>query len=129
MRHDNKDPSISLESVVQQFKQWRATREKRGKIPDALWALVIPLMGQYSRSKISTALRVSHDQLKQHTLSLLPTQQQKQSATFVEYPLLMPAVAGNCVIEFVCENGLPIKISGLHPSQINPILSMLRGIG
>ena len=59
-----------LEAVVNQFEHWRATRSKRGRIPDALWALVAPLMQQYSHNEIASALRLNHAQMKERVLQV-----------------------------------------------------------
>ena len=59
-----------LEEVVSQFEHWRATRCKRGPIPDELRALIKPLETQYSPNKIVKALRINHGQLKSYCSSL-----------------------------------------------------------
>jgi hypothetical protein len=116
-----------LESVAQQFEHWRTTREKRRKIPDALWALVAPLMNQYGHNKIATALRLNHAQLKEHALPLLSEDRQK-SNSFVECSLPKPVFSTeSCVLEFTCKNGSAVKISGLTTIQMQPLISMLLG--
>jgi hypothetical protein len=118
----------TLESVVHQFEHWRATRGKRGKIPDALWALVAPLMGQYSHNEIVAALRLNHAQMKERILPFLP-QMPDKSATFLEYPLPSPTSSiESCVVEFTCKNGSAVKISGLTAMQLQPLVSVLLGV-
>ncbi|KTD70748.1 hypothetical protein Lste_0526 [Legionella steelei] len=41
-----------LDTVKQAFRHWRATRTKRGQIPDELWEQVKGLLGDYTPSKI-----------------------------------------------------------------------------
>ena len=116
-----------LESAVSQFEYWRSTRKKRERIPDTLWKLVAPLMSQYGHNEIAIALRVNHDQLKKYALPLLSHKQPK-STTFVEYPLPMTiSSSGNCVLEFECQNGSMVKISGLLAVEIQPLISLLMG--
>ena len=100
-------PITPLESVVRQFEHWRETRGKRGRIPEALWALVPPLMEQYGHNEIASALRINHAQLKQRALYPLSANQQKP-ALFVECPLPLPVSStGNCLIEFTAKMALP----------------------
>lgn len=116
-----------LKSVVHQFEHWRATRKKRERIPGTLWKLVAPLMNQYGHNEIAIALRVNHDQLKKYALPLLSHKQPKSTA-FVEYPLpVATSSSGNCVLEFACQNGSMVKISGLLAAEVQPLISLLMG--
>ena len=118
--------AISLESVAQQFEHWRATREKRGKIPDALLALVIPLMNQYSHKEITSALKINFSQLKKRMPSL--SHHQQKDTTFVEFPIpTLSSPPENCAMEFTCKNGTVVKISGLIQAQMQPLISLLVG--
>lgn len=116
----------SLKSVVRQFEHWRSTRKKRERIPDTLWKLVAPLMSQYGHNEIAIALRMNHDQLKKYALPLLSHKQPK-STTFVEYPLPVATSSSGVCVEFACQNGSIVKISGLLPSQMQPLISLLIG--
>ena len=120
-------PPSPLEAVVHQFEHWRATRSKKGKIPEALWKLVVPLMDQYNRNEISSALRLNYTQLKERILPISSESKQK-SATFIEYPLPPPvSVVEICVVEFTCKNGSTVKISGVTAMQLQPLVSVLLG--
>ena len=119
--------STPLEAVVHQFEHWRATRGKRGRIPDTLWALVAPLMEQYRHTEVSSALRLNHAQLKERVLPFL-SQTSKKSAMFVEYPLPPPAsLMESCVVEFACKSGSAVKIRGLTATQLQSLVSVLLG--
>jgi len=129
MNQNNSDTPSSpqLEEVVSQFEHWRATRGKRGRIPDALWALVAPLMGQYNHNEIAAALKLNHAQMKERVLPFL-SQVPQTSATFVEYPLPSPASSlESCIVEFTCKNGYAVKISGVTAMQLQPLVSVLLG--
>ncbi len=118
--------SLTLESVKEKFEHWRATREKRGRIPDALWELVIPLAHQYSYTEIASALSVNHSQLKEHLQQSLSAQ--KAMTPFVECPL--PIRAPETLIstlEFFCKNGSSVKISGMTTAEMLPVVSLLMG--
>jgi len=121
-------PSLTpLEAAANQFEHWRATRGKRGRIPDALWSLVAPLMDQYSHNEIAAALRLNHSKLKERALPFSP-QAEKKSVTLVEYPIpLQASLTESCVVEFTCKNGSAVKITGLTAAQLHPLVSMLLG--
>jgi hypothetical protein len=119
----------TLEYAVQQFNHWRTTRSKRGKIPDALWKLVAPLMNKYGHNKIASALRVNHKQLKERTNAISQSfPDQQRNPTFIEYelPLIVPTKE-NCTLEFTCKNGSLIKMSGLTPAHMQSLVSLLLG--
>lgn len=122
----NKIPPSPLEAVIYQFEHWRTTRGKRGRIPNALWALVAPLMDQYSHNEIASALRLNRVQLKERVLPF-SSQTTQKTASFVEYSLPPPSIMESCVIEFTCKNGFAVKISGLTAAQLQPIVSVLLG--
>ncbi|HEX4044131.1 MAG TPA: hypothetical protein VHZ76_00515 [Gammaproteobacteria bacterium] len=131
MMNQNNSDTVSplpLEAVVSQFEHWRATRGKRGRIPNALWSLVAPLMDQYNHNEIVTALRLNYAQMKERVLPFL-SQVPDKSATFVEYPLPSPSSAiESCIVEFTCRNGSAVKIRGLTATQLQPLVSMLLGV-
>ncbi len=48
--------TISLETVKQEFQQWRANRKHRSRIPEELWEAAASLTEQYSVHYISRYL-------------------------------------------------------------------------
>ena len=57
---------LTLVSVEEAFKQWRAERHSRAAvIPEALWSMALGLYPQYKRSKICRHLQLSGGQFKQ----------------------------------------------------------------
>jgi hypothetical protein len=124
--HSTTTTHTSLESVAQQFAHWRETRNKKEKIPDSLLALITPLLKQYSRNKIASALRISYAHFKQVS-PVSPSFQQKPPS-FFECSLATPLLPiEQCRIEFTCKNGSPVKISGLTSPQIQALVSLLLG--
>jgi hypothetical protein len=116
-----------LETVAHQFENWRSTRGKRGRIPDALWKLVVPLMDQYNHNEITSALRLNYAQMKERVLPFL-SQTSIKPATFLEYPLPSPfSLMESCLVEFTCKNGSAVKISGLTAPQLQSLVSVLLG--
>ena len=126
MTPDSSPSLTALESVKQQFDHWRATRGKRGRTPDALWELVVPLMHQYKHAEISSVLSVNHSQLKKQLQQF--SSSQKEVTQFVEcsLPNRAPEIT-NSVLEFISKNGSPVKISGITTTEMMPIVSMLMG--
>lgn len=55
--------NLTLDEVKQHFEHWRATREKRCKIPDFLWDEVKTLIGCYPTSQITQTLRINAYQI------------------------------------------------------------------
>lgn len=57
--------SLTLESVEEAFRDWRAQRSSgKESIPEALWSMALELYPQYIRSKICERLRLSGSQFK-----------------------------------------------------------------
>ena len=57
---------LSLSQVIDEFKEWRASRKKQSRIPDHLWKHVTPLLSDHPRSAVLGRLGISHGQLKKH---------------------------------------------------------------
>ena len=57
---------LSLSQVIDEFKEWRASREKQSRIPNYLWSHVIPLLSSHPRTIVLGRLGISHGQLKKH---------------------------------------------------------------
>lgn len=55
--------NLTLDDVKNHFDHWRATRAKRGKIPDSLWGEVKTLIGRYPTNKIAQTLGVNAYQI------------------------------------------------------------------
>jgi len=55
---------MTLEEVREAFELWRASRLKRGPIPESLWLMVQELRPHYKKSRITKALRINGAQLE-----------------------------------------------------------------
>jgi hypothetical protein len=62
-RHSGDLPA-RLESVRRRFEQWRATRQRRTRIPDTLWASAVRVAGTFGISRTARVLRVNPNRLK-----------------------------------------------------------------
>lgn len=118
-----------LDEVAKQFEQWRATRGKKGPIPDAFWTLVSPLVKQYNPSKIAQALGVNCHRLRQGLSTVPPSL--TQSMTLVEcspHPVLPIPECQGVTLAFSCKNGRPVTLNGLQGTDISAaIASLVRG--
>lgn len=118
-----------LNTAVQQFEQWRATRGKRGPIPDRLKKLIPPLDGLYGHNEIAKALRINHGQVKTY-LSLYTKEPTPPSMTLVEClvpPILSTPETQSATLTFSCKNGRPATIKGLRGTDIATAISTLVG--
>ncbi len=57
----------TLNQVETAFNDWRATRSKRGPIPQELATQVLGLLGQHSKSEITRRLGINHGMLNRWT--------------------------------------------------------------
>ncbi|CDZ76785.1 hypothetical protein BN59_01061 [Legionella massiliensis] len=56
--------TVKLDAVKQAFGHWRATRTRRGRIPQELWEQVKGLLVDYTPSKIGVHLGISPIQIR-----------------------------------------------------------------
>ena len=57
--------SLLLSQASEAFSHWRGHRKHRGRIPDFLWTLAIRCTENHSLGRVSQALGLNHDSLKQ----------------------------------------------------------------
>jgi hypothetical protein len=122
------DLEPSLKYALDQFTQWRATRIKRGKMPEELKALLPPLLKTHKMGRLSKILRIDHNTLKH--LGQIYRPESKHSkirpklGMFTE--CILPAVsAEGCRLEFSRPNGQPVKISGLTTESLRSLVTLL----
>ena len=58
-----------LENVIKQFDNWRASRKKRGRIPEHLWDAAVSLCNDNSISQITQILRLNYSDFKKKVLA------------------------------------------------------------
>ncbi len=104
--------TLTLDSVKQQFTNWRSTRTSRERIPDSLWqaAINIVLEGEISLHKIAKELRLNYSDLKAHVqkkssrpMKTIP----EPSSAFIE---IEPAHLSDCVIEMEDRSGTKMRL-------------------
>jgi hypothetical protein len=107
---------VTLESVQQQFSEWRASRSsKREHIPDKLWDAAVLLCGVYTVNHVSRALRLSHAVLKKR-LPAAPSAKER-SVQFLRLEMDGP-YSGQWQMECIRADGgrLHLSATGAVPS-------------
>ncbi len=72
-----------MESVRQRIERWRATREKRTRMPGALWEAAASVAQEHGLWAVSRGLRVNYESLKQRVERAAKTGR-SSAAGFVE---------------------------------------------
>ena len=104
----NKD----IEEVRQRLESWRKTKKnQREQIPAYLWQAAAGLARKYSVNSVSSALRLSYMDLKEHTYgSTKQSTNKRKTPTFVEIgPMALPS--GETTLEMENSKGSKIRIS------------------
>ena len=108
------DPSREVESVQRRFEQWRRTHRSRSRIPDALWAAAVKLVGSCGLHRTSRALRLDYCSLKERV--------ERQSSVvadpgnhfsvpaFLELSPPCPSGLGECTMELEDTAGAKMRI-------------------
>lgn len=82
---------LTIESVQQDFKVWRASKPKKSKIPNYLWDKTLKLLEHYPISRVVRDLGLSGSQVsakrKQNLAESTKTVPVKHPANFVEVNL------------------------------------------
>ena len=121
--------SITLEAVTTEFKHWRETRSKQGKIPEALWDKVIQLLEHHSIAELTRVLRLSHEQIR----TKLSCHQSPKSSAFVELEPLTLKEENNNInlgskVELKRADGASMIIEHLTESHLANLLNVfMRG--
>jgi len=81
------DLPLTLEAVAKHFEQWRRSKRKGERIPERLWSEAVSLVGTYSISKVTRALRLSATDLNKRREGIESVKRQGDGngkAAFVE---------------------------------------------
>ena len=103
------DDQITLESVQQQFIDWRAHRSStKEPIPDRLWEAAVRLCDDYTVSQVSRALRLSFTKLRKR----LPDNQlaKEKSVRFMQLEVGSPC-SGKWQMECIRADGGRLRLS------------------
>ena len=103
-----------LDSLKYQFEQWRKTKKnRRERIPEALWSAAVGLRNQYSVNQISGALGLNYNDLKKRIpeQNIYSKRKKISSTDFVELTWQNDFSASECVIEMEDTYGSKMRMS------------------
>lgn len=104
-------PTITLETVKQQFATWRESRKNKSRIPDELWEAAAGLSSQYSVHHISKALGVNHTALRDRITARNMSENTESQACFFELPPPPPASPiSECLVEMENRHGEKMRM-------------------
>lgn len=99
-----------LETVKQQFKTWRETREHKSRIPNELWEAAAGLYGQYSVHHLSKTLRLNHTSLKNRIAACKTNEESEPQQCFLELIPPQPSPVSSCLIEMENNRGEKMRM-------------------
>jgi hypothetical protein len=103
-----------LKQAAARWAQWRSTRERGARIPEALWRSAVGLAARYGVSKTATMLKLGYYELKKRLDAEAPRRRQHGQAdaaqAFVELAPPTSATPGRCVIECQKASGASMRI-------------------
>jgi len=104
-----------MEQVRQRIERWRETREKRGRMPERLWAAAVVLARKHGVYATAQGLRVNYDSLRARVGVRRPKRRapKARGAAFVELgPALplQPASPGGPVVELTGADGQKLTL-------------------
>ncbi|WP_237077341.1 hypothetical protein [Myxococcus xanthus] len=126
-----------VEALRGRVEQWRLTRARQGRMPEALWRAAVSAAQRYGVSHVARALGVGHAALKARTSAAHQPCPQAGAAGrpdgFVEVSaaqLLGPGPASSLVIEYVAREGSRLTLTVPASCQgfdVPALVAALRG--
>jgi hypothetical protein len=113
---------MSLEQVRERFEEWRATREKRGRVPEELWDAAVDLTDRHSICVVSKTLRLDFNGLKQR----VHKKRHGAETGFIAFDLRPVSDEAECTIEMERPDGARMRVR-LRGSAGLDLAQMLRG--
>ncbi len=117
-----------LEEAKSHFDHWRATRTKRGKIPEYLWDKVKPLIDRYPLTAITNALSLNTNQIKEN-LNICTSINFIEAKTESLAPLTSKSITSLCTSTQTCSielhriNGCVLKVSAIPVASLPEIIT------
>jgi len=103
-----------LENAKSNFHNWRASRNKKTRIPESLWEEAVDLYPEYTMGKISSTLRLSYTDLKKRIKKMKELGSSSESENIpafiqVDFPS-EPTGVSECVVEMEDGNGAKMRM-------------------
>ena len=121
---------IPLKNAKTQFAQWRETRVKGERIPNALWETAFLLTKKYGYRKIASELDLNPHRLRAKMEKQSQQISSVEKSNFVEVPLASlsspfpQSPPGEASLEFTRPDGTNLKASGLNHKDL---CSLIKG--
>ena len=123
------DTNNLMQSAINAFEEWRATRKSREPIPAHLWLFVEPLTQHFSLSQITKNLHLNTSQIKTKLSKLPPSETNVPELVECTQQFSMLSAshdeANEYGIEFNCKHASSVKLSGLNISELKQVVSLL----
>jgi hypothetical protein len=121
-----------LDDVKSHFDHWRATRNKRCRIPESLWDKVKSLVEHYPLSAITNALSLNTNQIRENikidtAINFVEARQEVAPLTIRQPIISASADTQTCAIELHRTTGAVLKISACPISSLPIIISQFIG--
>ena len=100
MTHSRSSRIPDIQEVQARFEQWRQGRQRKGRIPDELWAAAVALAHRDGINRTAAALHLDGDKLKRQ-MAAAATPRKKTPPAFVE--LMAPGGSGRAEYTFELE--------------------------
>ena len=129
---ENEFPTSRALQIQSQFEHWRATRQRRGPIPDELWKAAIELTKQHSVYKVARLLRLDYSCLKKKGMVspiAVATPEKPQVTSFIELPPISQHYCEPCHIELKRPDGtqMQIQLSSLPDTDLPGLIKAFVG--
>ncbi len=102
--------TISLETVKQEFQQWRARRKHRSRIPEELWEAAASLTEQYSVHYICKSLGLNHSALRDRVSARSIGEKKEVQTCFFELSLPQSTPIVGCLVEMENSHGNKMRM-------------------
>ena len=116
------------EELREQLEHWRRTREKRTRVPEAVWATAARLAQEYGTNRISRTLRLNHAALKKRVTNGDVEQGDGPKGSppaFVELDVCPSPTPTGCIVELQNASGPRLRIE-LKGAQVHEIAALMR---
>ena len=102
----------NLEEVRDRFETWRKSNKVRSRIPDALWQAAVELCKDHSILRVSKALRLNYNDLKDRVQGMKKSAEPSSEGChdFVELDFKGSIFPSECVLEMEAANGAKMKV-------------------
>lgn len=119
---NSSDMQASLEEVRLQFEHWRYNRDKRGAIPESLWAAAASLYPDHSIHRISKTLRLNYTKLKHYVRGSSADFPIAAAQHFIE--IGSSPLSRQCTIEMRHSNGNRMTLQGVDNRDLMKLVRL-----